>query len=220
MKINAKDTILDTPILTIRKFLKNTSRGEIWSESLACQLLKLDVDETRRLLDELSRLGYIEQASSRNGQQRWQNTIQGNALALASAAKPTTRAKADQIFADFMQRVHTVNNDPYYLFKVTKVVLFGSYLQDTPTVNDIDLAIDMDCKEPDIKRRGELFKQRRKESGRNFGSYIDYVGWPETEVWMFLKSRSRVLSLHPFTLEAAFLSTVENKVVFAENLLF
>lgn len=36
------------------------------------------------------------------------------------------------------------------------------------------------------------------------------------EVWLFLKSRSRVLSLHDFELDQELLNTIEQKVVMAE----
>lgn len=97
---------------------------------------------------------------------------------MASAAWPVTRAKADQIFADFMERVQKVNDDPYYLFRVTRVVLFGSYIRDTPTVNDIDIALQLVPKIDDLNRRGEIYEQRRRESPRNFRNLIDLIGCP------------------------------------------
>jgi len=33
-------------------------------------------------------------------------------------------------------------------------------------------------------------------SGRNFSTYLDSLVWPQTEVLMRLKNRSRVISLH------------------------
>ena len=135
---------------------------------------------------------------------------------MATAAKPVTRAKADQIFAEFMERVQKVNDDPYYLFRVTRVVLFGSYIHDTPTVNDIDIALQLAPKVDDLDRRGELYEQRRRESPRIFRNLIDLIGWPMNEVWLFLKSRSRTLSLHDFELDQELLITIEQKMVMAE----
>lgn len=78
---------------------------------------------------------------------------------MATAAKPVTRAKADLIFTGFMLRVQQVNEDLYYIFKVTRVVLFGSYIQDTETVNDI--AIELAPKIKSRKWREKLYAQRR-----------------------------------------------------------
>ncbi len=220
MRIDSKDDFLGVPILTIRNFLHRSRRrcGGSVSESFARQVLKFGPEQTREILDELARQGFIEKGGSCKGEQYWQNTIKGNSLSMATAARPVTRAKADQIFAEFMERVQKVNDDPYYLFRVTRVVLFGSYIRDTPTINDIDIALQLAPKVDDLDRRGELYEQRRRESPRNFRNLIDLIGWPMNEVWLFLKSRSRVLSLHDFELDQELLNTIEQKVVMAEEI--
>jgi hypothetical protein len=98
------------------------------------------------------------------------------------------------------------------------VVLFGSYIQDVETVNDIDIAIQLAPKIKNRKRREKLYAQRRQESKRNFGTQTAYLGWPMQEVWLFLKSRSHVLSLHDFTSHKKFLKTIETKVIAMKEL--
>ena len=217
MRIDSKDTILGVPILVIRTLLRRSmSYGGAISERLARRTLKLGPERTREILDELVRQGCYEAGENDLGEPYWENTIKGNTLAMATAARPVTRAKADQIFANFMLRVQQVNDDPYYLFKVTRVVLFGSYIQDTETVNDIDIAIQLAPKITNRKRREKLYAQRRRESKRTFGTQVAYLGWPVQEVWLFLKSRLHTLSLHDFSSHKKFLNTIENKVVLAE----
>jgi predicted nucleotidyltransferase len=217
MRIDSKDTILGVPILMIRTLLRRSmSYGGAISERLARRTLKLGPERTREILDELVRQGCYEAGENDLGEPYWENTLKGNTLAMATAARPVTRAKADQIFAAFMLRVQQVNEDPYYLFKVTRVVLFGSYIQDTETVNDIDIAIELAPKITNPKQREKLYAKRRRESKRNFSTQVAYLGWPMQEVWLFLKSRSHVLSLHDFNSDKKFLNTIENKVVLAE----
>jgi len=40
-----------------------------------------------------------------------------------------TRATAEMALARFLSRVQMVNTDPYFLAKVTRIVLFGSMLK-------------------------------------------------------------------------------------------
>lgn len=215
MKINSKDKILDVPILTIRGFLRKASglAGESWPESFAYRYFKFGPERNKEILDELARQGFIEKAGNLEGEQYWQNTIQGNSLANATAAKSVTRETADRVFNEFMERVQKVNEDPYYLVKVTKLIVFGSYIQNTPTVNDIDIAIELVIKEDDPKRFQEKLEQRRKESKRVFYSMMDRLTWAHTEAMLFLRSKSRVISLHPFEVEEELLKTIDVRVI-------
>ncbi len=154
----------------------------------------------------------------RNEKQYWRNTIKGNALANATAAKPIGRPAADKAFAKFMERVDRVNQDPYFLYKVVTVVLFGSYLTDAPTVNDIDVGIELDTKEKDPRRLNALLDARREEAsekGVNFDNTTVYCCWPEIEVQKFLKAHTRVINLHPLY-EALHVAT-SYKVIYDEE---
>jgi predicted nucleotidyltransferase len=218
MRIDSKDTILGVPILMIRTLLRRSmSYGGAISERLARRTLKLGTERTREILDELVRQGCYEVGENNLGEKYWENTLKGNTLAMATAAKPVTRAKADQVFAEFMLRVRQVNEDPYYLFKVTRVVLFGSYIRDTETVNDIDIAVQLAPKIKNRKRREKLYALRRQESKRNFGTQVAYLGWPMQEVWLFLKSKSHVLNLHDFASHKKLLNIIETREILFET---
>jgi predicted nucleotidyltransferase len=93
------------------------------------------------------------------------------------------------------------------------VVLFGSYIRDAETVNDIDIAVELAPKIDDIELRIKLYAQRRRKCKRRFRNLTDYLGWPMQEVWLYLKSRSRALSLHDFASHQKLLDTIETKVV-------
>ena len=216
MHIDSKATITDIPILNVRQFLRRNANLD-WNLDNLAQALKITPEEAQKLIAELQSQEYIEPSPVDYETPHWQNTIKGNALANASAAKPVGRAKADKAFAEFMERVNQVNQDPYFLFTVVKVALFGSYLTDAIAVNDVDLAVEIIPKEDDINRRSSLYAQRRneaKEKGIHFKNYTDYICWPEIEVWKFLKGRSRVISMHPMT---SLLDSFPYRIVYSEE---
>lgn len=199
MRINLDDTISDVPVRKIRKMLKK-------SRVLSIESIKeeLDIDENHAtaLLGELLNRELIEpdtEIARHSETPYWKTTINGNAFAMAKAGKPIRRKSAEQILSKFMERVREVCSNPYYLYKVKTVVVFGSYLSDSPTMNDIDVAVEIVWKETDMERRGELLEERIElllQQGKRPNNVVEQVSLPETEVRRFLKSRSRALSLH------------------------
>jgi predicted nucleotidyltransferase len=219
MRIDSKEKIAGIPILTIRKLLRRTNGFDSWPESEIIRVLKLDADRAAKVRDALIEKKLIESTKGySNDEAYFCNSLLGNALAVASAAKPVSRDVAEKAFQEFMERVRTVNADPYYIYKVAKVILFGSFLGDSETVGDVDIAIDLAPKEKDSSIFGEQLQKRRADAvakGRVFKRFIDEATWPQDEVWLFLKSRSRVLSFH-FP-EDPILKQVEHKVVFEDG---
>ncbi len=214
MNINSNEKILTTPILEIRNLLRKT-RNHLWGIEYVESALKISREDAQTLIEELLRRDLIEYDTS-FGDMKLQNTVNGNALALASAAKPVTRKTADKNFKSFMERVETINTGSYYLYKVTKIILFGSYLTDAPKVSDIDLAVELVRKEDDADRWQILREERiyeAKQEGKPFTNFLDEYSWPETEVWKFLKSRSRVLSIH--SIYDSIVETTDHKVVYS-----
>jgi predicted nucleotidyltransferase len=219
MRIDSKEKIAGISILTIRKLLRRTNGLDSWPESEIIRVLKLDADRAAQVRDALIEKKLIESTKGYSDDEAYFcNTLDGNALAVASAAKPVSRDVAEKAFQEFMERVRTVNADPYYIYKVAKVILFGSFLGDSDVVGDVDIALDLAAKEKDTETFGEQLDQRRAEAiakGRRFKTFVDEVTWPQDEVWLFLKSKSRVLSFH-FP-EDPILKQVEYKVVFEDG---
>ena len=85
------------------------------------------------------------------------------------------RAKAEKLLADFLQCVEEVNAHPDLPHWVTEVRVFGSYLNNSDNLGEIDLAIK---------------KERRPASGSISDAY------PERLVALLLKGGSRYISLH------------------------
>ena len=102
---------------------------------------------------------------------------------------------------EFLKRVEHVREDDQFLYKVSKAYVFGSYLSDKEYLGDIDLAVELSPKEKDLNKFNELRRTKMAKAhqeGRRFKSFVDELVWPDTEVWLTLKARSRGLSLHRF----------------------
>ena len=160
----------------------------------------------------------IEKGIKFHDEQLWKNTIKGNALALASAAKPILRATADKKINEFLTRVKEVNTNEYYLYKIEKVLVFGSYLGEGEKLGDIDLAVKIVPKEADKSKRQKIFTGRSidaKNNGRHFSNIVEEILWPQEEVLKYLKSHSRSISIH-FT-DDQVLKNTEYKVIYDQN---
>jgi hypothetical protein len=66
----------------------------------------------------------------------------GKALAKARIGSPVPRHAAEGLLAEFLNRVHAVNNDPLGLHTIERVMLYGSLTDPCrPEVSDIDLLV-------------------------------------------------------------------------------
>ncbi len=221
MRIDPKEKISGVLILEVRKLLKAVDNESDWDKNFVTSLLKLSLQKANRLLHELERRGYVERSIIIEREQFWRKTIKGSTLGLASAAKPVTRKTADRVFSEFMERVRQVDSEPRFLKKVRKVVVFGSYLGDSPKLNDIDIAVELEWKEDHPwfvgKERSQAvldYAYEAQMKGRYFKTFLDRLTWPEDEVKLYLKKRSRTISLH--STSDMILDLVECKVVYPE----
>ncbi len=98
-----------------------------------------------------------------------------------------------------MERVQTINASREYAYQIESVVLFGSMLSSAERLGDVDLAIELKPAILGDKEFDERCNMRRgtaQAGGRRFTSTFEWVTWPQKEIILFLKSRSRTLSLH------------------------
>ena len=113
---------------------------------------------------------------------------------------PINRDKADKIVKDFMQRVEEINNNDYYLYRVSKVLLFGSYInKDAVDFGNIDIAFDLERKTEDageFEKLNSEFIDKAINAGKYFSSIIEELFYSETVVISKLKNRNRYISLH------------------------
>ena len=222
MRIDPKEQIADVEILKVREFLRRVDNTDEWADDFVVYRLKISPKKANRLINELNRRGYIEPIRIYRQKQLYRKTLKGSTLGLASAAKPVTRKTANRIFSEFMDRVRQVNSDPSFLVKVKKILVFGSYLTDALRINDIDVAVELTWKEnhPLVLNKDKVqltlnLSNIAEDKGKKFSSFIDRLEWPEHEVRLFLKSRSRTLSIH--SIHDEILNRVQYKVFFSEQ---
>lgn len=199
MRLAKGQQIAGRSAVEVRHLLRRGSAGNVgaeWTDAFAASLLKISGEEAAALHDELARLGFIEKA--RRGKRYWQATATGSALCMASAAAPIKRARADEMVLGLIERVRDVNRNQTYLFWVTRLALFGSYLSDSPDVGDIDALFELTPRiadQEELSRRRNEYASKAAQAGRRFSNIVDYLCWPETEIKQILRARQRI-SLH------------------------
>ena len=112
------------------------------------------------------------------------------------------------------------NNDPYFLGKVTRVVLFGSMLKpEIERLSDVDLAVELASKEEDFDRARARNYERVEElalQGHRFRNFLDQEGCWYWEIFRFLKGQSRVIALADYFLEKTFVLTVPHRFLIGQ----
>jgi hypothetical protein len=202
MYLDKTTRIAGYPAVQLRDALRNLQGWPFTLEALATAMQLPDV-ETEQLLQELVSLGYLTKVESqKTSEEKWQYTDEGFRLADARTTKPHRRAVAQQHLEAFLKRVHEVNESDQYLYRVSRVVLFGSMISDQPLVGDVDLAVLLEPRADDADVQDaneEAFIKRAHEDGVYFSTFLEQIAYPQTAVWKYLKARSRILSLHPYS---------------------
>lgn len=213
MRVESNTEIAGLPVLEVRRFLRDTMHNYGWDRRALKTMLKLSDRRCAEVLRSLSEEGYIE--ASPNFRGAWRNTTKGNALASASAAKSLRRQTADQKLSELLDRVHFVNSPACdFLYWVEEVALFGSMLKQQQSVNDIDVCVRMRRKlDGDAySKAADLRRRMAREQGRTLRNIVDEAYWPEREVLLFLKNRSRAVSLVEW--DANWLAATPHKIIF------
>ncbi len=213
MRIDARGRIAGLASIAVRAFLRSAGDAD-WDVDYAASRFRVTRRRAQRVIQRLVALGYVQETSVK-GDRSFKRTLAGSALAQASAAPPLRRATADRKLSEFLARVRQINGDDYYLYRVKRAVVFGSYLTDAERINDIDVAIELAPRWRDPEKHETLSEsrvERAKIEGRRFGNIVHEVTWPQTEIWLALKARSRAISLHPT--DDAILQRADTKIIF------
>lgn len=217
MYVDPKSQIAGVTATRVRDFLRCASDSEFTCKYVS-KGLKLLCSHSEELINELMQLGYLEPVDTSIGPQRYRRTLAGSSFAHASAARPLTRKTATERLAAFLERVRTLNDNNNYLYRVRKVLVFGSYLTKQDRLNDIDVAVELVNRENDPSKRKVAIRaciRKANEGGRQFSGIADEMYWPYNEVILFLKSKSRAISLHP--VEDDILKQTESRVIFQDE---
>lgn len=197
MRISRKQKINNIPILKVRDFFAYLQRYRYNTFTLeeVCNYFKINDSEANSLLRVLSDQEFIESSAH-----CFKTTLKGEALRIARCVPPIKRDKADKIVSDLMQRVEEINNNDYYLYSVSKILLFGSYIQENAAdFGDIDIAFELERKVEDADEFEKLnseFIDKAINEGKYFSSFFEELSYSETVVISKLKNRNRYISLH------------------------
>lgn len=199
MNIDSKITIAGLPALDARKLVSSIP-FETNGFSVRCFANRFEISQqlAKTRIEAFESEGYFEKLIDDGKKTRWQLTMKAATLSQASAAKKVKRATADQHYQAFLARIHEINFNDSYLYRVTKVALFGSYLTGTGPVSDIDLFVWISRKPKFEADFTSIREQKTKEiisEGRHFKDFIDDLSWPELDVREYLKNGSRVISI-------------------------
>ena len=200
MRIRKEEVVAGYSALRVRGFLRRFKRG-FFMLSAAEGFMQLKSREAAKFINDMVALELIEPTMPFGDKAAFQVATRGHAFANATAAKPISRGTAERVLKEFMERVNTVNASKEYAFEVKSAVLFRSMLSCVDRLGDVDVAIDLQRRISDTaKFRQECDRRRHlaEEQGRAFSTAIDWATWPEREVVLQLKARTRSLSLHGF----------------------
>lgn len=160
MRIDSKSLVGGFPALKIRKLVRKLNNLQYWNAKTVQVILRNERSEAEAIVRALVEAGLARAAPIR-GMDTCATTQFAQSFGSATAAKPITRQTADHALAQLLERVNQVNRDESFLAKVTKVVLFGSYLRaEVGRLSDLDVAVELQPKEPNGDRLGELTRKR------------------------------------------------------------
>jgi predicted nucleotidyltransferase len=123
------------------------------------------------------------------------------------------RETANRILNDIVQRAEAINASPEseYMYYVSKILVFGSYLTPKERLGDIDVAIKIEGRWATDKGYDRLLGKvcRKKVSGDSS------VLYPYQKIITTLRNRSKSLSFHP--IEEVARGNFPHKIIFERN---
>lgn len=106
-----------------------------------------------------------------------------------------SRETAKRALENVVQRIKEVNENKEFIYKITKAVLFGSYINSTKDkVGDLDIALYAELKDKSIPE-----VEQNIARARNSYNYIPFILkfiYGKEEVFKYIKNKKRVLELH------------------------
>lgn len=109
--------------------------------------------------------------------------------------KQFKRETAQKALENLMQKIKEANEREDFIYKIDKVVLFGSYINSNKEkVGDIDIAIYIDLKDKNTPEIDQNYK--RSFSSGKYISYIERLFYGKEEISKFIKDRKTVIQLH------------------------
>jgi predicted nucleotidyltransferase len=187
-----------------------------WDLKTVQAVLSVGPTKARKIVETLDATGFSKPCRGKSSK-TWTTTQAAQTFASATAAKSITRQSAERALADFLARVDRVNSDSRFLAKITRVIVFGSYLRTgVDRLSDVDIAVELAPKERRRKVLRELNYRRVAQSerkGHRFSGILDRELWWRSETFRFLKGRSRSISLLDYKREKEFVDKVPRQTL-------
>jgi hypothetical protein len=208
MQIKSDQLIAGYSAFRVRHLLRHIRIYDAVTGFFPAEILGISETRARALSSRLEKLGFIrkvapEKNKKLNGKRRraywFEATELGASLAMASGAPRITRSTANRVVDEFLSRVSQANQDSRYLYRITAVLVWGSYLSERENLGDVDFAIELTPRSTDDGWFTKMYREKISEAyaqGRRFRNLTEEYLWPRTEVWMFLRNRSRSISIH------------------------
>jgi len=204
------------PVLQVRNLVRKLNNRLYWDTKAVQAVLGMGPREATGLVSTLEASG-LAKIRRGTGPKTWTTTPLAQSFGSVSAAKPITRKTAETALARLLERIERVNRDNHFLAKVTRVIVFGSYLRgDVNRLGDVDVAVELEPKVNHRLRLRELNYRRVAESeskGHRFSGMLDREMWWQLETFRFLKSRSRSISLHDYGTKRQLVDEVPHRIL-------
>jgi predicted nucleotidyltransferase len=106
-----------------------------------------------------------------------------------------TRKCAEKLLEEVVDRAENINKDEKYLNYVTKIAVFGSYVNtDKDMLGDLDIAIERSNRYQGDERQDQLMKLAKSFKG----SYMDGLFKAADMEFKEIKGKSKCISVHTF----------------------
>lgn len=185
MRYEKGQTIAGIPILKIRDMLK---RGNLFSADSIKYDLKISLAEAKQVLQALISEKYLEPAE--HFENRYELTQLGVRLLSVSGVPRLSRARAEELLVQVVDRAELIKADPEFTQEVKAMVLFGSLLDpDAKDFGDVDIAIELDRKPGVSKEDEDRQSEKDANNGQRIGGILGWIMWPREKVYRFLKNR-------------------------------
>ena len=200
MKLNSNDLICGIKAKLIRDFFAKNEQIQVKrSYGYATDFTGLGLSnqkDVRLFIEKLENEGYYAKKTTPNKDIYWGRENKALGITNVKFIKRISRAKADKILSNLIERIKQLKEDNYYISYVTEARVFGSYLDDkAEDLGDIDIQIDLGLKPGYTHDQSDKIGWERSEhKNLNFLMHICYAN--ETEPKRFLKNRNRYLSFN------------------------
>lgn len=118
-----------------------------------------------------------------------------NLIKLNNKSRVYSRETAQKSLKNVIQRIKEANRNDEFIYKITKAVLFGSYINSNKEkVGDLDIAIYIELKD---KSKPEVEQNMKRARASN--SYVPFILkfiYGKEEVFKYIKDKKHILQLH------------------------